>query len=144
MRGFAVSTWVAGIAAAGWCALAAVWLWAYRDPLTGYGPAGYFTAMCFQVAFALLFVLLAHHKRWLLVGILGILALLFALPMPSKAGALFTLENKTPLPTDVSLSRGDDPKRRVLLSVPMGQTIKYRTAPGDYPEGWFWSKEPIG
>lgn len=135
MRGFLVSTWGAGIAAVGWCALAAIWLSPYRDPLIGYGPVGYFKAMSLQVVFALLFMLLAHYKRRWLAGILGILAILLALPLPSKAGALIRVENRTPLPADVMLSRGDDSKRRVLLSVPMGQTTKYRTAPGEYPEG---------
>ncbi len=134
MRGFPVSTWVAAVAAAGWWALAAIWLSPYREPLLGYGTAGFLKAIFLQAALALLFVVLAHYKRRWLAGILGVLALLFALPLPSKAGALVRVENRTPVPADVTLSRGDDPKRRVLLSVPVGQTIRYRTAPGEYPE----------
>ena len=135
MRKFALSNWLAGMTALAWCAFSAFWLGPYREPLIGFGASGYSKMMSFQLAVALAFVLLAHYKKRLLAGVLAAMALVFALPAPSKAGTLLRVENKTAAAKEVRLSRADDPQRRALLAVPVAQTVSYRTAPGDYSEG---------
>ncbi|HUW81676.1 MAG TPA: hypothetical protein VMZ31_02625 [Phycisphaerae bacterium] len=59
--------------------------------------------------------------------------LFLAVPMPSMAGVGFQLRNPMAEGIEVLIWRTDAPSRRKTVLVPSGQTVRLRTAPGDWP-----------
>jgi hypothetical protein len=141
MRVLRLSSLIAIVAATAWCVFAGFWLYPYREPLVGFGPRDYKQAMCFQLALAGAFILLIHYRWRVPAGVIGLVALVFVLPLPSKAGVVLQFENNTSTPGEITIARTDDPKRRVRLSVPANERISYRTAPGDYSDGLAFAME---
>jgi hypothetical protein len=134
MGRFARSTWLPVGVALAWGGLMALEWREYRDPLTGFGLRGYI----FYVGLHLLLAAnaaLAFSRRWRMFGsLLAALALFLAPTVPSKSGVKVRVTNATTTPAQLTVARMDDTASRIMLSVPPGQTVTYRTAPGDYPE----------
>ena len=106
----------------------------YLDPLTGFGLRGYIGYVGFQVVLAGL-IAVAFCRHWRLLGSLLIaLALFLALPLPSKRGVDVRIANGSSAPAQVTVTRMESGARHITLSVLPGQTVRYRSAPGDYSE----------
>jgi hypothetical protein len=106
----------------------------YLDPLTGFGLLGYIGNVGFHVVLAGISTLaFCRHWRWL-GSLLAALVLFLALPMPSKRGVDVRVVNETAVLAQVTVTRMGSTARHITLSISPGQTVSYRSAPGDYSE----------
>jgi hypothetical protein len=134
MNRFTRTTSLALGVALAWGVLMALAWKPYLDPLIGFGLRGYIGYVGFHVVLAGM-ISLAFCRRWRLLGsLLVALALFLALPLPSKRGVDVRVVNATTAPAQVIVTRMDSTARHITLSLPHGQTVSYRSAPGDYSE----------
>ena len=124
-----------------WLVIALGWsvVWAFlfrleREPLTGLGVPGYVRLICLEGLLVGLAAYFVCNRKWRVLGtIVGFVALLLALPMPSMAGLALQVENQTDVDTVISVARIDADWRRVDLPVHSGRKFNYRTTAGDWP-----------
>jgi hypothetical protein len=111
------------------------WLWLpYAEPLTGFGRRGLLLLTLFHFGLAAAITLL-FAMHWKLLGsLLVILVLFVAPPLPSKRGIDLRITNSETAPIRVLIQRVDRPSRKIVLEAAPGETLTYRTAPGDYRE----------
>lgn len=113
--------------------VAALW-WPYAEVLTGWGTTRYALWVLFHVVWSgLATVLLVRLRQRSTALLLFAVGVFLGIPMPSMAGVDFRLSNATADDIEVLIWRTDAPSRHRTVLVPNGQTVRLRTAPGDWP-----------
>lgn len=133
MRTKHLKRWLWLLIAISWGCLYAVLTFGLRENLTGWLPQMHriFAVVQGTLVGGAAFCLL--NLRWQVVGwLLVSLAIFFAFPIPSMAGLNLRIENRSSIEKHLSVSRTDQPNRRVEFSLSPHADFKYRTAPGDW------------